>query len=315
MLSGGTWPRRACSDGGRRSSSTGRGAAAVGYDGAGGRDGVGRAQCNGGRRMASRRVGRAKTRTNTKGRTITQSKTRTNTRTIEINYGALTGPLRARSRSGIPRQSGHGRVTDGQPCLPGSVGARGSGPPGVAAGPRAAGGQDVCGFPDAGIRDAAAWWPPSSSCISSGALTVGAPALSVSEGACWMAPPIAVRRRGRACWCAGRSTGAPGPSCCCTCATESTGDERADRARASVRASVAWDSDCGLSGEYCAVSGSAGGECLLCLWYCAGRPPGCRGRYRSGRARGPLLRPCCCPLRGGLVVTLGARSKGRELIL
>jgi hypothetical protein len=49
--------------------------------------------------------------------------------------------------------------------------------------------------PDAGIRDAAAWWPPSSGYISSGALTVGARALSVSArafsvsaGACWPLP-------------------------------------------------------------------------------------------------------------------------------
>jgi hypothetical protein len=34
----------------------------------------------------------------------------------------------------------------------------------------------------------AAWWPPSSGCISSGTLTMSAPALSVSAGACWPRP-------------------------------------------------------------------------------------------------------------------------------
>ncbi len=49
--------------------------------------------------------------------------------------------------------------------------------------------------PGTGVRDAAAWWPPSSCCISSGTLTMSAPALSVSASAlsvsavaCWHPP-------------------------------------------------------------------------------------------------------------------------------
>jgi len=137
--------------------------------------------------------------------------------------------------------------------------------------------------PDAGIRDAAARWPPSSGCISSGALTVSAralsvsaPALSVSEGACWPFPSPIVDGAGLA--------SARGPVDGCSwaelllCATEGAGDERADRAMASVRASAAWDSDCGLSDEYCIISGSAGGECL---WSC-GAPTWLPGPVGAG---------------------------------
>ena len=60
----------------------GRGAATVRRGETGGQDWVGRARCNWRRRVASGRVVRANTQTNTKGRTnTTQLKTRTNAKT------------------------------------------------------------------------------------------------------------------------------------------------------------------------------------------------------------------------------------------
>jgi hypothetical protein len=110
--------------------------------------------------------------------------------------------------------------------------------------------------------------------VSARALSVSAPALSVGEGACWPFPSPIVDG-------AGPASARRGPVDGCSwaelllCATEGAGDERAGRAMASVRASAAWDSYCGLSVEYCVIGGSAGGLSASGL---AGRPPGCWGR-------------------------------------
>jgi hypothetical protein len=176
MLPGGSWPRQkktaACVF--RRGAAVvavrAGGLAALLWDTverAGEIDRVGRARCNGGRRMANRRVGRANTRKNTKGRTITQSKTRTITRTRQ------TMGLRGRAVEGAV--AGRGTPPVGpRPSLMTTVFAGLGGGEGVGASIRgsiaAAWPEGGGGPPDAGIRDAAAWWPPSSSFISSRAL-------------------------------------------------------------------------------------------------------------------------------------------------
>jgi hypothetical protein len=136
----------------------------------------------------------------------------------------------------------------------------------------------------------------SSCCISSGTLTMSAPALSVSAGACWLRPSPYAEGAGLA--------SARGLADGCSeaglllCATGGAGDERANRTGAPVRASAAWDSECGLSDRNGVICNSAGGACSLCVWL-ALHPPGCRGRRVRSRVPRPGLCwlpwrwPCC----------------------
>jgi hypothetical protein len=199
----------------------------VGHGGASGRDRVGRARCNGGRRMASRRVGRANTRTNTKGRTITQSKTRTITRRRDKLWGsgrAVEGAVAGRGAPPVgPRPSLMTTVFAGPTGRGGQ-----SGPPGVAAGPREAG----------------AWVAPRCRDQGRGGLVAFLLKLHKQRGAhcerpcalcergCVLAPPIAVRRRGMPglLFCSAR-----GPVDGCSGAQPSFPSGRIERVRGGLR--------------------------------------------------------------------------------
>ncbi len=121
MLAGGTWPWHACSDWGRLSGGTDRGAAAV---------------------------GRASTRTNTKERTETKHEQTLGRYKLWGSGRAVEGAVAGQGTPSVgPWPSLMRTVFAARP-----VGARGSRPPGVAAGPRAAGGQGGLPMPGSGTR-------------------------------------------------------------------------------------------------------------------------------------------------------------------
>jgi hypothetical protein len=107
---------------------------------------------------------------------------------------------------------------------PGSVGVRRSEPLGFASGPRSAGSLDGPPEPGSGTRRPGGPYPRAAKAAGR-TLSVSAPALSMSAGAC---SPIAVRRRGGA--CVHESVRGRSPTAGCSeaglllCATEGAGD-------------------------------------------------------------------------------------------
>ncbi len=228
----------------------------------------------------------------TKGRTKAQNRTRTNTRTpvTEQSGRAIKGSVAGRDAlPGGPRPS---LMTTEFAGLGGGeeVGAsRGRVWPEVGGGPG--------WHPGTGVRDAAAWWP---CCKSSGTLCVSAPAL------CAGGVGLACAR--------GLANGCFEAGLLLPCATEARVTEQADRARAPVRASAAWDSDCRLSDENSVISGSAGGACPLCLWSCEAGPPWLPGSVGGGSSSFAVPSVCCCSWwwSGCCWVLKGTRIESRQ---